>query len=44
MAIRWDDPDLAIAWPDIGVEPVLSDKDAVAPYFADFNTPFFYQG
>jgi len=44
MAIRWDDPDLAIAWPDIGVEPVLSGKDAVAPSFAAFNTPFFYQG
>ena len=29
-AIRWDDPSLAIAWPDAG-PPVISGKDAVAP-------------
>ena len=29
--IRWDDPALAIAWPDTGMPPVLSGKDAAAP-------------
>ncbi len=34
-AIRWDDPRLAIAWPDVGVRPILADKDAAAPRLAD---------
>ncbi|MBM3117407.1 dTDP-4-dehydrorhamnose 3,5-epimerase [Jeongeupia naejangsanensis] len=32
-AIRWNDPDLAIAWPT-GTEPLLSAKDRSAPSFA----------
>ncbi len=41
-AIRFDDPDLGIDW---GVDPeaaVLSEKDAAAPAFKDFETPFVY--
>ncbi|MEY4562517.1 MAG: dTDP-4-dehydrorhamnose 3,5-epimerase [Pseudomonadota bacterium] len=34
-AILWNDPALNIAWPDIGVAPLLSAKDAVAPLLAD---------
>lgn len=41
--VRFDDPDLGIDW---GIDPasaVLSDKDAAAPAFADFNSPFDYR-
>jgi dTDP-4-dehydrorhamnose 3,5-epimerase len=41
-AIRWDDPDLGIAWPRPG-DAILSGKDAVAPYFKDFDSPFAYE-
>jgi len=34
-AVRWDDPDLAIAWPDVGGPPQLSGKDAVAGWLKD---------
>ena len=33
--VRWDDPDLAISWPDIGLAPTLSGKDAAAPLLKD---------
>jgi dTDP-4-dehydrorhamnose 3,5-epimerase len=31
LALRWDDARLGIAWPDLGVPPVLSARDAAAP-------------
>ena len=34
-AIRWDDPELAIEWPE-GIEMKLSQKDANAPFFQEF--------
>jgi len=34
-AIRWDDPQLAIAWPLEGAQLLVSAKDAAAPLLAD---------
>jgi dTDP-4-dehydrorhamnose 3,5-epimerase len=39
-ALRWDDPAIGIAWPQLGTEPILSDKDAAAPGMAGFQSPF----
>ena len=33
--IRWDDPELGIQWPQLGVEPLVSAKDAVGKVFGD---------
>jgi dTDP-4-dehydrorhamnose 3,5-epimerase len=38
-AIRWDDPDIGIDWPlPSGGQPVLSAKDAAAPFLKDAET------
>ena len=44
-AVRFDDPDLGIDWhlPG-GATPLLSAKDAAAGAFADFASPFRYEG
>jgi dTDP-4-dehydrorhamnose 3,5-epimerase len=39
--IRWDDPVLGIAWPDL--PPVLSDKDTRLPRLENFDSPFSMQ-
>ncbi len=33
--IRWDDPALAIQWPELGLKPLVSAKDAVGKVFGD---------
>ncbi|ARA94461.1 MAG: dTDP-4-dehydrorhamnose 3,5-epimerase [Bacteroidetes bacterium] len=35
QSLRWDDPDIAIAWPDL--DPVLSPKDAAAPFLRELS-------
>ncbi len=36
--LRWNDPTLNIKWP---IEnPILSEKDATAPFYQDFESPF----
>ena len=33
--ICWNDPDIGVQWPDIGVSPILSTKDATLPRLKD---------
>ena len=39
-AVRLDSPTLGIDWNMARTEPVLSEKDAAAPDFVDFDSPF----
>lgn len=41
-ALAWDDPDIGIDWGIAAADAVLSDKDAAAPGFAGFASPFDY--
>ena len=34
QTLRWDDPDVAIAWPDVGSAPIVSSKDAAGAALA----------
>ena len=43
LIIVWNDPDIAIGWPDLGADPVLSERDLSAPRFVDFASPFDYE-
>ena len=42
--LAWDDPAMAITWPDLGIAPVLSDKDRNLPGLGTFASPFAYDG
>jgi dTDP-4-dehydrorhamnose 3,5-epimerase len=35
ITIRWNDPELAIAWPDLGAPFTLSERDGKAPLLAE---------
>ena len=43
-AVYFADPDLGIDWGIDPQEAILSDKDRHAPRFADFQSPFIYEG
>jgi len=40
----WNDPDIGIEWPVADTDAVLSEKDMHLPAFADFKSPFAFQG
>ena len=42
--IRWDDPDVGIAWPIKDSDITLSDKDKRLPLLKEFDSPFVYDG
>ena len=42
--IAWNDPTIGIAWPISPAEAILSEKDNALPAFADFVSPFHYEG
>jgi len=35
--IIWNDPDIGIKWPDLGMEYILSDKDKKLPFFSSLS-------
>ena len=39
-AVRFDDPDIGVNWRIKPEAVILSDKDAAAPFLADFTSPF----
>lgn len=41
-AVRFDDPDIGIDW-RLSAPPVLSEKDAAAPFLRDITSPFTYE-
>ena len=40
-AVLWNDPDIGIEWPT-DADPILSDKDAVAPLLSELESPFIF--
>jgi dTDP-4-dehydrorhamnose 3,5-epimerase len=38
--VAWNDPDLQVAWPLEGLEPIVSARDQAAPLLKDLHLPF----
>jgi dTDP-4-dehydrorhamnose 3,5-epimerase len=38
-SVRWDDPSIGVKWPLEGYAPVLSEKDARAPFLTEIERP-----
>jgi dTDP-4-dehydrorhamnose 3,5-epimerase len=43
-AVRFDDPEIGIDWGIDETRAMTSQKDAIAPLLADFESPFVYEG
>ena len=35
--IKWNDPEIGVEWPLMGIEPIVSEKDAMLPYLKDLK-------
>jgi len=44
MGVAWDDPDIAIEWPNVADRETLSGKDRAQPAFADLPPLFSLKG
>lgn len=42
--LRWNDPSIGIAWPDVSAGVTLSAKDEVQPFLADMEPAFRFGG
>ena len=42
-SIRWNDPDLGIDWPNLGLKPLLSEKDQQAHLLKEADLPGFWK-
>src|SRR6516165_5469400 len=42
--VRWDDPEIAVAWPLAGADPTLAKRDAAFPRLREIETPFGLSG
>ena len=42
--LRWNDPDIGIAWPPGVSASLISEKDNKLPFLKEFDSPFAYDG